>query len=163
MTFEYEYNGMKITFTYSAKDYVATYDSQYCELKGYRHMMYMAPLVFSEDFLRKKCCMDIAVCFEKIIQFLGDHPDFIQNAKQELEKLIAPYEVELAELRQKKMEMKKLFKHGKISEKEYKSVIEQLREMELKIHRTKFNFYRQLEEEYEIDLEGIKHLLLGEW
>lgn len=41
MTFEYEYNGMKITFTYSAKDYVATYDSPYCELKFYRHMMYM--------------------------------------------------------------------------------------------------------------------------
>lgn len=60
------------------------------------------------------------------------------------------------------MEMKKLFKHGKISEKEYKSVIEQRREMELKIFRTKFDFYRQLEEEYEIDLEGIKHLLLGE-
>jgi argininosuccinate lyase len=78
---------------------------------------------------------------------------------RKLEKLIASYE---AELRQKKMEMKKLFKHGKISEKEYKSVIEQLREMELKIHRTKFDFYRQLEEEYEIDLEGIKHLLLGE-
>ncbi|MBR6154944.1 MAG: hypothetical protein IKQ43_10970 [Treponema sp.] len=58
--------------------------------------------------------------------------------------------------------MKKLFKHGKISEKEYKSVIEQRREMELKIFRTKFDFYRQLEEEYEIDLEGIKHLLLGE-
>ena len=46
---------------------------------------------------------------------------------------------------------------------EYKSVIEQRREMELKIFRTKFDFYRQLEEEYEIDLEGIKHLLLGEW
>ena len=43
------------------------------------------------------------------------------------------------------MEMKKLFKHGKISEKEYKSVIEQRREMELKNFRTKFDFYRQLE------------------
>ena len=107
--------------------------------------------------------MDIAVCFEKIIQFLGEHPDFIQNAKQELEKLVAPYEAKLAELRQKKIEMKKFFKQRQISEKEYKSVIEQLREMELKIHRTKFNFYRQLEQEYDIDLEGIKHLLLGEW
>ncbi|MBQ1662097.1 MAG: hypothetical protein II054_06320, partial [Treponema sp.] len=158
-SFEYEYNGMKISFTYSAKDFVATYDTPFGQLVEQRHMMYMIPMVFSEEFLRKERCMEVAVSFEKTIQFLDGHPDFIPNAKQNLEKLLAPCEAELKELGQKKIEMKRLFKQGQILEKEYKTVLEQRKEMEFKIHRIKLDFYWKLEKDTGTDLSGIRHLL----
>ena len=162
MTFNYEHNGLIIVFDYSAKDFVARCKTDFGELKYYLHMMFMCPMIYTEENIRNRYCQKIAIDFEKIIDLMKKQPNFIENAKREMEKELAHLQKELEQLRQNKSELKKIFKNGEISEIDYKQICKQLKDKDFEIYKARREFFRKLQSNSGIDLSGIKDLILGE-
>lgn len=84
MEFIYEDDGMKIEFLYSAKDFVATYDSAFGKMEYSLHMMLMCPMTYSEKMLGERHCKTVAEEFRKLEIVLSDKSDYINRKKREL-------------------------------------------------------------------------------
>ena len=158
MEFSYSSRGININIRYSQKDYTAEYTSPYGILKYGRHIMAMCPWMYSEEIIRENC-ESIVDYFIELKTFLDNHPDFIENAKKEQKEYLAPLELELTELRQKKSKMRKLFKNGEIPEKEYGEVCKQIKKKQKDIWIGEWTFFNELQEKNKIILSGIEEML----
>lgn len=157
--FDYSGNGITIRIEYTKKDFWAIYDSDYgpLEICG-KHIMAMCPMEYTEEMLRERC-PGITEKAKKLIDFLNEHPDFIETEKQNIKNQVEETKKELKTQRLRKSEMKKKFKSGEVSEKEYCQEIRKIEEIKSKISDTKYSYVCKLEKKYNVDLSAIMGLL----
>lgn len=162
MFFTYNHNGYEFEVEYSERLFTVYFHSDFGLLKQSRGMLYLCRKNFTEESIRQNYCLDYAISFEKILDFLNNNPDFIKNAKNDLSNQLKSVEEELNLVRKERLENKKLFKEGKISEKGYAVFCKKVKDKKLQIYSFKWDFFRNLEKKTNMDLRAIEHLILGE-
>lgn len=162
MEFIYEDGGMKIEFLYSAKDFVATYDSAFGKMEYSLHMMLMCPMTYSEKMLRERHCKTVAEEFRKLEKLLSDNSEYIDRKKRELGEKLKLLNARKEELKQKRQKMKKEFKEGRIAGREYEGVCKEVKDVDFDIWKTKSDFLHDVSSETGADLRLLKNFIEGE-
>lgn len=159
MEFFYDYEGLTIKMEYGKKDYSATYESPYGTIKYGSHIMAKCPWVFTEKQIRNEKARLAGEYFVAMKKFLDENSDFIEKSKQELKERYAPVEKEIELQRQKKIEMKKKFKAGEISEEEYSAACKLSKRIKDSLYTVDRRFYDELQQKCKLSLTGIQHLI----
>ncbi len=156
MEFIYEDGDMEIKFLYSAKDFVATYDSAFGEMKYSLHMMLMCPMTYTEKTLRERHCKSVAEEFRKLEKKMSENKDFIEEKKKELNEQLGFLNAKKEELRQIRREMKKEFKEGRVNGREYESICKEVKDIDFAIWKAKSDFFHAQSSETGADLRLLK-------
>ena len=92
-TLEYEYNGIKITVDWWAKDFNAKYESKFGTMVYGSHLLYMIPKEYTEAEIRSRCCGPL-LCekFKAAEDYLIAHPDFLPELKKSCPEGFARYD-----------------------------------------------------------------------
>ena len=159
MDFTYDYKGLNIRMEVWKKDFIAVYDSAYGPLTYFRHIMAMCPWEYSEEWIKGEKFEEAGEYFVTLKAFLDQKPGFIEETKNQLKERLLPFKEELSGLGQKKAEMKKQFKAGQISEKNYSQICKLINKKKTNLIYIEADFQNELHDKYQIDLGGVEKLI----
>lgn len=135
---------IKIKVNYISKDFWAYYNSEFGTLSFGRHLMYMAPLVYTESYIRKRYEKEICEGFLKTLKFLRSHPGFIENTKykfkKELELILKPIKQKVKNFQELKKSQKALLKKGELEISEYLKTCKIYKNEKFELYRAESDF-----------------------
>lgn len=133
--FTAEKDGITLEVIYWAKDFTVRYKFGEITLSYYRHMMYMIPKIYTEEMLRKKLDEeDIWQGFREAEKIITVKKNFFENLRKEFAERKQIQTEQIEELNKRRRELKKGFKDGALTQKEYQK-------LKGEIEKEKDNFY----------------------
>lgn len=137
--FDVDVNGITLSCDWWEKDFSFRYQSKFGEMSSGLHMMYMVPIVYTEEELRKRA-QDFVKGFKKTEEWISEteNYDWIVSMANEYCRKKKEAEIKIEELKKNKP-IKSDLKSGKIEKKEYEK---------------KMRIYHKVKEELELDLFG---------